>query len=133
MVDSVGNMEEKNRELKALFKQHMSWFREAIYLLTGWKVDMKQGAGGGKEQATIKLRSVFAEREDDMLMFSWGSGGLELLETTFVKRLDTKIFTYLRTCKSIPAFTSAVTMHLFEMNTFTQGRGKDLVPGLRVS
>ena len=70
-------------------------------------------------------RSMFAEREDDALLFAWSPpkspgarGTLELLETPYAARLDRKIFAYLTTCNSVPAFLSSVTLDLFEKQTF---------------
>ena len=125
-----------NLRLKETFREHMSWFREAVYLLTGYKVDMMtagvgaagaSGAGGasGGAGGQLRLRSMFAEREDDALLFAWSPpkspgarGTLELLETPYAARLDRKIFAYLTTCNSVPAFLSSVTLDLFEKQTF---------------
>jgi len=50
--------------LKEKFREHLNWFREAVYLLTGFRVDMTTSGG---EAPRVRLRSMFAEREDDAL------------------------------------------------------------------
>lgn len=54
----------------------------------------------------------------DFLLFHMKDGRLELLGTDFCKRIDRKIFAYLTTCHSIPAFLSSCTLDLFERQTF---------------
>lgn len=47
------------------------------------------------------------------------NGGLELLETPFCARIDPKMFAYLTTCHSVPAFLSSLTLDLFDKQTMT--------------
>jgi mitotic spindle assembly checkpoint protein MAD1 len=100
-----------------MFKERIQFFREGVYLLTGFKVDMTTD----REHPQLRLRSMYSEREEDALLFQWGPDGLELMETDFANRLDKKIFTYLSTCNSIPAFLSNLTLELFETRTFVGG------------
>ena len=104
--------------LKALFRQKITKFKEAVYLLTGFKIDMTTDA---KQWPQLRVRSMYAERENDLLLFRWSQaegGGLELLETDFCSRLDEDIIAYLTRCNSIPAFLSTVNLDLFEKQTF---------------
>ncbi|CAM9364517.1 unnamed protein product [Chrysoparadoxa australica] len=109
---SVGEVDKDkiNTRLKEMFKERIKFFREAVYLLTGFKIDMTTD----REHPQLRLRSMFAENEEDHLLFRWGDDGLELMETPFAAMLDRKIFTYLSTCNSIPAFLSNLTLELFE-------------------
>lgn len=43
---------------------------------------------------------------------------LELMDSPFASKLDPKLFTYLSTCNSVPAFLSSVTLDLFDNQTF---------------
>lgn len=86
---------------------------------------------------------MYAERSEDVLLFQvwskqrllsaelviycfvlnfdivqWKGDTLELLETEFASRLDQKLFAYLTSCNSVPAFLSNVTIELFESQTF---------------
>lgn len=125
--------------LKDLFGKKMRQFREAVYLLTGYKVDMNITAHSGETQ--LVLRSMYAEREEvsfyrtdcanvflnfvhyghmqDYLQFKMTDGKLEMLETPFCARIDSKVTAYLTVCKSVPAFLSNLTLDLFEKTTFT--------------
>ena len=40
------------------------------------------------------------------------------METPFASKLDSKLFAYLSTCNSVPAFLSNVTLELFDNQTF---------------
>jgi hypothetical protein len=65
-----------------MFKECITSFREAVYLLTGFKVDLYngsdqgpgpdmsqiQGSGSGGEKR-LRLRSMFAESPEDSLLF----------------------------------------------------------------
>ena len=43
---------------------------------------------------------------------------LELLDSEFASRLDSKFFTLLTQSNSVPAFLSNITLELFENQTF---------------
>jgi mitotic spindle assembly checkpoint protein MAD1 len=70
-------------------------------------------------KSVVRLRSVYAEREDDELLFQWAqaTGELELMESDFGKRVDPHVFAYLSNFNSFPAFLAALTMDLFEKQT----------------
>ena len=104
--------------LKERFREHLNWFRDAVYLLTGFKVDM-QGLGEGHPQ--VRLRSMFAEREDDSLLFAWSDDGVNLLATPFADQLDERLFANLKFCNSVPAFLASVQLNLFERQTLFPG------------
>jgi len=53
-----------NQRLKENFKEQISLFREGVYLMTGYKVDMLPGT----DRPTFRVRSVFAEQEEDHLL-----------------------------------------------------------------
>ena len=103
--------------LKSMFAERVRVLREATYLLTGYKVDM----AADRERPQIRLRSMFAEAEEDCLLFGWtgeqGSSDLQLLETPFAQRLDDDAFAFLRKFNSVPAFLSHVTLELFGRQT----------------
>lgn len=109
-----------NQRLKEMFKERIASFREAVYLLTGYKIDLIAATNGG--YARLRLRSMYAEDPDDSLLFQWRDNALELMETPFATKLDQKLFDYLSTCNSVPAFLSNVTMDLFDNQTFMVSR-----------
>jgi mitotic spindle assembly checkpoint protein MAD1 len=110
-----------NQRLKEMFKERITSFREAVYLLTGYKVDLytaEDDAKAGQECKRLRLRSMYAESPDDSLIFQWRGETLELLETPFASKIDPKLFSYLNRSNSVPAFLSNVTIELFENQTF---------------
>ena len=57
-----------------MFKERITSFREAVYLLTGFKVDLYTTDVPTNGQATeeskrLRLRSMYAESPDDSLLF----------------------------------------------------------------
>ena len=72
----------------------------------------------------VRLRSMFAEKEDDMLLFQITDDGegVSLLETEYSKNgIDAGVFSYLTTCGSVPAFLATLNLNLFENQTFLGG------------
>lgn len=107
-----------NQRLKEMFKERITAFREAVYLLTGYKVDLYAPDASTGGQARLRLRSMYAENPDDSLLFQWKGETLELMETPFAGKLDPKLFAYLSSCNSVPSFLSNVTLELFDNQTF---------------
>lgn len=59
-----------NVRLKEAFKEKISSFREAVYLLTGFKAELYAAdLGQGKTVNRMKLKSMYAESPDDCLIF----------------------------------------------------------------
>lgn len=109
-----------NMRLKEMFRERITSFREAVYLLTGFKVDLlfTNEAGGGGTLPRLRLRSMYAESPEDSLLFQWRGEVLELMQTPFAERLDHRLLEHLRRCNSVPCFLSSITMELFESQTF---------------
>jgi mitotic spindle assembly checkpoint protein MAD1 len=97
--------------LKEVFFSKIAAFREACYQLTGFKVTVKQ-------QNQYRLRSMYAEREgDDLLFQQLPSGAFKVMETAYVKTLDKQVVQVLKKFNSIPMFLSHITLDLFERQT----------------
>ncbi|KAM9955336.1 hypothetical protein ACTFIW_002394 [Dictyostelium discoideum] len=121
LLIQINDGEKKMDRLKQIFKQKINEFREAVYALLGFKIDVDTNN-------RYKLQSMYAERESDFLMFQQspptqqsnnkGRIQMELLETEFTRNLDKEIKAYLFACKSIPSFLSQVTIELFSKQTF---------------
>jgi len=110
--------EKLNKRLKENFKEQIGLFREGVYLMTGYKVDMLPGT----ERPTFRVRSVFAEREDDHFLLQWPKGSnvtsLDILNTDFAKVVaTTPSYEYMTKCHSLPAFMASVQLTLFEKQT----------------
>ncbi|OEU18554.1 hypothetical protein FRACYDRAFT_183745 [Fragilariopsis cylindrus CCMP1102] len=107
-----------HQRLKQSFKEQISRFREGVYLITGYKVDMIPD----NDRYKFKVRSVFAEREKDHLVFQWPEGNhvtsLDLLNTEHAKILTkTPSYEYMTKFHSLPAFMASVQLSLFENQT----------------
>jgi hypothetical protein len=115
---AIADSNKLNQRLKEMFKDRITSFREAVYLLTGYKVDLYAADTTTGGHARLRLRSMYADNPEDSLLLQWRGDKLELMETPFASRLDSKLFTYLSTCNSVPCFLSNVTLDLFDNQTF---------------
>eukprot|EP00968_Pinguiococcus_pyrenoidosus_P016356 scaffold1572_cov272-Pinguiococcus_pyrenoidosus.AAC.5 len=91
-----------------------------------------------RENPQLRLRSMYAEKEDDSLLFAWKSPKdsaeaapeaagakagtedereLQLLETPFALGADSRSFIYLEKYHSVPAFLAHITLDLAEKQT----------------
>ena len=109
-----------NTRLKECFKERIAQYREAVYLLCGYKVELITDSSSASNNSLIlKLRSMYAEDPSDVLLFKWRQDAdLELMETNFASSLDENFIRNLKRSKSIPSFLSSVTLELFEKQTF---------------
>ncbi|KAF4518481.1 hypothetical protein B566_EDAN006486 [Ephemera danica] len=111
--EKVKQLETKAQRYVDYFKKSSSNFRSAIYLLFGYKTD-------GLADDTYRLTSLYAEREEDYLLFKILEGdSIELVQTAFSDTIPELIRTYLEEQHSAPAFLSALTLDLFSRTTLT--------------
>ena len=113
-----------HKRLKESFKEQIGLFREGVYLLTGYKIDMYSDS----DRPRFRVRSVFSDREDDHLTFLWPKAkrgqegaiaGLDLLDTEMAQVLSlSPSFDYMTKYNSMPAFMASVQLGLFEKLTF---------------
>lgn len=108
------SVEVRITRMKQLFRKTISEYKEALFLLFGWKVDMEIG-----ENPQLILRSMFAESEGDWLVFQWNkaSGSFNLMRSDYASSLSTSQMGFLTSLNSCPAFLSSLTLHLFESQT----------------
>lgn len=107
-----------NQRLKENFKEQIALFREGVYLMTGYKIDMLTNL----ERPTFRLRSVYAEREEDHLLLQWPKDekvkSLDILNTDLAKVLShSPSYDYMTKFHSLPAFLASVQLSLFENQT----------------
>lgn len=112
--------EKLHQRLKDTFKEQIGVFREGVYLITGYKIDMLLD----KSTPYFKVRSVYGEREEDVLIFNWPKGvkqpkSLELRGTDFARVLSTTdSYQYLTKYDSMPGFMASTQLGLLEKCTF---------------
>jgi hypothetical protein len=119
IVNSDVDPNKLHKRLKESFKEQIGRFREGVYLMTGFKIDMLPGTD---DRPKFKVRSVFAEQEQDHLMFQWppgkNVGSLDLLGTELAKSLTTTpSYEYISRFHSLPTFLASVQLSLFEKQT----------------
>lgn len=111
-----------NKRLKESFKEQIGLFREGVYLITGFKIDMITT----DDRPRFKVRSMYAEQEGDYLEFIWPKTedrsqvvtSLDLLDTELARALSQdSSFQYMQKYKSVPAFMASVCLALFERQT----------------
>jgi len=91
--------------------------------MTGFKVDMIPTSDTSKP--TFRLRSVFAEQEEDHLLLQWPKNkdkdevaSLDILNTDFAKYLSTTpSYDYMTKFHSLPAFLASAQLAAFEKQT----------------
>lgn len=110
---TISDLEIAKERFYQVFREKVKEFRESCYMLTGYKIEMKQI----NNHNGFLLRSMYAEKEEDVLEFYDTGTKLQVMETDFCKRLDKNILMYLEKFNSIPAFLSEVTLDLFNKQT----------------
>ena len=113
------NASKLHQRLKKQFREQIASYREGVYLLTGYKIEMQME----QTQPIFKVRSMFSDQEEDHLLFSWterdGDGKLDILSTDMAKIFFREpSFEYVTKFNSVPAFLASVNLSLFEKQTF---------------
>lgn len=113
------DVQKMHTRLKERFRMQIALFREGVYLLTGFKIDM---IDADSDSPQFRVRSVYGEREGDHLMFRWPKKKqtLEIMGTEMAQLLMSErspCSVYIRQFNSFPAFLASVTMQLFEQQT----------------
>ena len=109
----VADLEKREQRYMAMFKKQIWNFREAVYLIFGYKVDMGEDKATGMPTAT--LRSKFAAREDELITIrvepakvgatgAAGGGKVDLLPTPYAETPEVKLMvdTFVGRCRSVP-------------------------------
>ena len=120
----VAELEKREMRYKEAFKDRISTFREACYLLFGYRIDMGvRSAEKGSDEGPVNtfcIRSMYAERDADELKFEQGAdGSLVLIPTPYSDTLQREIDTFLTRFGSLPALLANLTMESFNRHTST--------------
>ncbi|KAL3783154.1 hypothetical protein ACHAW5_002178 [Stephanodiscus triporus] len=109
--------------LKEQFRNQIALFRQGVYLITGFKIDMSQSQGGGSESdcQIFTVRSIYGANEGDHLMFKWSpkkKSKLDMLNTDMAHLLmKGPCGMYVKDHGSWPGFMASVTLQLFDQQT----------------
>ena len=117
-ADSV-DIQKLHSRLKEQFRNQIALFRQGVYLITGFKIDMTQDSENDCQIFTV--RSVYGEREEDHLLFKWSpkkKTKLDMLNTDMAQLLmKGSSGVYVRDHGSWPGFMASVTLQLFDQQT----------------
>lgn len=103
----VAEYQKREEKILVSFRKTSREFREACYLLTGYRVD-------ALKERVYRLSSMYAENEEDKLLFEIApDGSVQLLKNQYSDRLSGYISTYLEKGDSFPAFLAAITLDLY--------------------
>ena len=115
--DSV-DVQKLHSRLKEQFRNQIALFRQGVYLITGFKIDMSQGEN---DSQIFSVRSLYGEREDDHLKFMWNpkkKNKLDMLNTDMAHLLvKGPCGVYVKDHGSWPGFMASVTLQLFDQQT----------------
>lgn len=114
-VDEIEILTKKVEELKARenkiltrFKDSNREFREACYLLTGYRIEPLK-------DDVFRLTHMYDNREGHNLYFEVkGDGTISLLENDYLNKYRNLMSDYLEKADSFPAFLAAITLKLFD-------------------
>lgn len=115
------NPDKLHQRLKQQFQHQIALFREGVHLITGYKIDMLPD----HDRPTFRVRTMYAERERDELIFQWPKGkegqtvtSLDLLYSEWAKLLmKSASYDYVTKYHSVPAFVASVQLEQFESTT----------------
>mmetsp|Transcript_6608 Transcript_6608/g.23292 ORF Transcript_6608/g.23292 Transcript_6608/m.23292 type:complete len:737 (+) Transcript_6608:1-2211(+) len=120
----IAELEKREMRYKEAFKDRISAFREACYLLFGYRIDMgARSAEKGSDKGPVNtfcIRSMYAERDADELKFEQETdGSLVLIPTPYSDTLQREIDTFVTRFGSLPALLANLTMESFNRHTST--------------
>ncbi|EIJ89731.1 hypothetical protein NEPAR06_1675 [Nematocida parisii] len=98
-------------ETTETFKKRINNAINTIGNIFGYEAKLKGGN-------TVIIRSLYAFDEDDVFILIISEEGIRLERNAYLKKFEKEKKLYLDHGKSIGAFLSAVTLSLFEQNTF---------------
>ncbi|EJK73939.1 hypothetical protein THAOC_04415 [Thalassiosira oceanica] len=116
--DSAVDVQKLHSRLKEQFRNQIALFRQGVYLITGFKIDMSLGES---DTQIFTVRSVYGERENDHLVFAWNpkrKSKVDMLDSEMAQLLvKGPCGLYVREHGSWPGFMASVTLHLFDQQT----------------
>jgi len=95
--------------LTEVCKRKLQEFKEVCSQLFGYKIEFADEHG-----KRYRLQSIYAQSDQENLLFQYSQKKMLLLETEYSKTLTKEIQAYLKICNSIPAFVSDITLALFQ-------------------
>ena len=107
LKDELEKADVKKKRLMEAFKKTSQDFREVVYHLTGYRIDVLQ-------ENKYRMLPLYAESQDDSLLFQKSkSGEIQMLESEFSLELSELMEEHLERNNSIPMFLAGLIMQLY--------------------
>ena len=101
--------------LKQVFKEVTDAYKGIVYRLTGYHIDQFPEDGEGTR---YRVQSMYAERQDDYLVFTEGvDGAVSILDNEFAQQHRETIAGYMGQLASFPGLLGQLTLDLLENTT----------------
>ncbi len=118
----VTELEKLRTRLQQVFASHISKFREACYLLFGYRVEFAAEAASVSSSGTstiiLKPQRSDSKRAEFIFKMSKSQKEVHLTPSDFTRQhLKTEVQTFLDRYKSAPAFLANYTMEMFQKDT----------------
>jgi len=107
LKDELEKADVKKKRLMEAFKKTSHDFREVVYHLTGYRIDVLQ-------ENKYRMLPLYAESQDDSLLFQKSkTGEIQMLESEFSLELGELMEEHLEKNNSIPMFLAGLIMQLY--------------------
>jgi mitotic spindle assembly checkpoint protein MAD1 len=110
LKEEIDKAEKRQKKLIAAFRSTSKEFREIVYILTGYKIDVLK-------QKIYRLSHVYADSPTDHLLFELEGSTVKLLNNDYSAKLVEIAECYLAQGDSYPAFLAAHTLDLHKKQT----------------
>ncbi|KAI3433390.1 hypothetical protein D9Q98_003206 [Chlorella vulgaris] len=114
----VAELQKGMDRLQQVFNKQITLFREAVYSLFGFRVEMATDPTARDFKAQFALRPQHSDDASQQLVFRMlRDNRLVLVPTDFSGTLQREVETFIDRFRSIPAFTANLTMEYFQKQT----------------
>ncbi|KAL6784601.1 MAD1 [Auxenochlorella protothecoides x Auxenochlorella symbiontica] len=114
----ANELQKANDRLQQVFRRQITQFREAVYLLFGYRVEMMTDPSAREIRARFVLRPQHEDEGAELVFDLLRSGVLALVPTALTTgRLAQEAATFVDRFRSIPAFTANLTLENFQRQT----------------
>ena len=118
----VVELEKLKTRLQQVFASHINKFREACYLLFGYRIEFAAEASSlnSAGSSTIILKPQRSDNKKAEFIFKMSKSLKEVIlhQTDFTRQqLKTEVQTFLERYKSAPAFLANYTIEMFQKDT----------------
>lgn len=118
----VQELEKSRTRLQQVFAGHISKFREACYLLFGYRIDFAAEAASvsssGASTIILKPQRSDSKRAEFIFKMSKSQKEIALMPNDFTNQhLRKEVQTFLERYQSAPAFTANYTLEMFQKDT----------------